>query len=149
MIHYIDDELRQWAQWSILRQDGGLGYPRQSNFTRIGGGSGGAFSPVIDEDAAAVEQCVLRLKDELWCVVDYWYRSPSASPTSTALFCRCHRDTVYSRLHQAHIHIMGWLNDLACDVPLPPPRASKKVSTILKKRLTPPPTVLYDLCNDV
>lgn len=125
MIHFIDDQLRQWAQWSLSRLDGGLGYPKQSNFTQIGGSGTATFAPIIDADAAAMEQCVLRLPAELWCVVDYWYRAPGACPTLCALHCRCHRDTCYQRLNRAHVLLLGWLNDLAADVALPPPRKHK------------------------
>lgn len=141
MIHYIDDQLRQWAQWSLLRNDGGLGYPRQVNFVRLGGGDCGSFAPVIDEQAVEMEQCVLRLPYDQWCVVDYWYRAPSANPTLCALHCHCSRDTVYSRLHQAHVSLMGWLNDLAAGVALPSPRKPKKDAGLRKKRLTTAPTV--------
>jgi len=141
MIGFIDDELRQWAAWSIARRDGGLGYPRQINFARLGSGACSSFAPIIDEDAVAMEQCVLRLPESLWCVVDYWYRAPSANPTLCALYCNCHRDTVYARLNQAHVQLMGWLNDLAADIALPAPRKPNKTGAHAKKRLTPTPTV--------
>ncbi|MFA5170411.1 MAG: hypothetical protein WC426_02515 [Sulfuriferula sp.] len=141
MIGFIDDELRQWAAWSILRKDGGLGYPHQVNFARLGGGACSRYEPIVDENAMKMERCVLCLPHDLWCVVDYWYRNPSANITSCSLHCKCHRETVYSRLNRAHIKIMGWLNDLESGVALPIPRKPKKDAGLRRNRLTSVPTV--------
>lgn len=100
--------------------------------------------PVIDEDAATIEMCVLRLDDVHWRVVEACYLGPERNMTQVALICRCHRDTVYTRLHEAHVDIMGWMNDLAAGIALPPARIRKNLS---HTPLTSIPTLCYHLCQ--
>lgn len=145
MIHYIDGQLWNWSAWVARRSDGGTGFPSQVSFARLSGGEKRSMMPVIDEDAAAVELCVLRLGDVHWRVVQACYLGPERNMTQVALICRCHRDTVYTRLHEAHVQIMGWMNDIAAGMTLPPARIRKHLSPT---PLTGNPTLTYDLCHE-
>lgn len=122
MIIYIDTQLRLWAEW---RRSGHtrLGYPRRSAFV-VGGGGGQAL--ITDEDALAVDRSVAALDPILHQLVECYYISMrSCTAKEIAQHLHCSRDTVYDRLHRTHIAVMGYLQDIAADIPVPPWRESE------------------------
>jgi hypothetical protein len=114
---YINDRLNQWAHWVAQRDSGALGYPHQSAFVRLAGGSGSYSSrlaPDLNERAWEIERAVQSLRGELKeCVVSFYCRIGTIE--QKARECRCCRDTMYSRLDRAHGLILDALNGYACE----------------------------------
>jgi len=111
MITYVNNRLNQWARWIATgRKVRGLGYPSCISWARTPGSGNG--SPEFDEDAYSTDQAVRALPAELKHLVEQFYtRIETVDSLSRTLGCS--RDTVYSRLHQAHQHMLGSLNDIA------------------------------------
>lgn len=109
MILHINDKLNAWAAWVAAgRKVVGLGYPSQVAFVRLTPSSGGWKAPLENEVAWEMEQAVHRLEPTLRATVEQFYlRAGTADSHARAL--HCHRDTLYARIHSAHLRIMEWL----------------------------------------
>lgn len=119
MIPYIDSQLIRWAEW-LRTGNTRLGYPSQSAFVSAMGGGGGQPVVMPDDDAMAINRAVAALDPELKTVVDCVYRTMrGCTGEAIAEYLGCHRDTVYARLHRAHVAVMGYLEDIAAGIPLP------------------------------
>jgi DNA-directed RNA polymerase specialized sigma24 family protein len=117
MIDYINARCNQWVLWHRRGQDNGLGFPRECAYTRLDGRTPGKVSqPPVDEAAWEIERAVRALEHELNKVVIQFYLKRGTSEDK-ARACQCHRDTLYARLHTAHIRILEWLNDETAGVP--------------------------------
>lgn len=118
MIEYIHHRLNRWSNW-VARGNRvhGLGYPGQVAFTRLTPRDPNARRDVdYNEDASEMDQAVAELTrsfSELGDVVRLIYIEPG-SVKDKAMKAGCCRDTLYARLHQAHVKIMEWLQD--CDI---------------------------------
>lgn len=114
MIPYINDRLNQWALWVATgRKVPGLGYPSVVAFSRtIGAGHG---DPEFNENAWETDQAWRALPDELRDLVALFYTRVE-TVESIAGKHGCSRDTIYVRLHTAHNHILGSLNDIAAGI---------------------------------
>lgn len=113
---YINTRLNQWAQWTLQRTSGGLGYPRECSYTRMmARSSAGFMSPGMDEEAWLVEKAVQDLPDYLKETVQVFYIG-KGTVEQKARDLHCSRDTVYSRIERAHGQIMDWLNADACKI---------------------------------
>ena len=113
MIDYINHRLVCWAEWAIRRDDGGLGFPRQSHYTKAFISHSRGNIEEINEAAMEIETSVLALRRErgdLADVVMEFYRKTGSAEYKARALGVC-KDTMYSRLHQAHIWIMGWMQD--------------------------------------
>lgn len=115
MILHINDLLNRWAEWSTRRASSGMGYPRQCIYTRMTVSCSPMMSPEIDEEAWAVEQAVQNLKQfkqiQHRVIVEIYLRKGTSEQKAKELGCG--RQTMYDRLHQAHISIMDWMNENA------------------------------------
>ena len=111
MIEHINTRCNHWAQWLRTKSDNGLGFPRQAAFLNVPGGGQGWRTPA-NEAAWEIHQAVNALNDELKQAVWVFYLG-RCTMDQKARDCRCHRDTLYSRIHTAHLRIMEWLNDEA------------------------------------
>lgn len=116
MIIHINDLLNRWAEWSTRRASSAMGYPKQCIYTRLSGRSPQlAAVPDMDEDSWAIEQAVVALKKnnqhQHKVIVEMYLKGGTSEQKATAL--ACHRDTMYARLHRAHISIMNHLNESA------------------------------------
>ena len=119
MIFYINDRLNQWADWRLHRDDNGIGYPRQCPYTRMQTNSGGGFySPEINEAAMEIDQAVCALPDNLRQVAMVMYTHTSTIEQK-AKQCGVSVRTFWRNLHQVHVKVMEWLNDVhdRADVP--------------------------------
>ena len=114
MIPYINDRLNQWALWVATgRKVRGLGYPSVVAFARtIGAGHG---DPEFNETSWETDQAWRALPDELRDLVALFYTRVE-TVDSIASKHGCSRDTIYVRLHTAHHHILGSLNDIAAGI---------------------------------
>lgn len=110
MIEYINRRLNTWADWNINgRKVVGLGYPSQSAFTRlVPSGSSRLLTPMACEEAWQVEQAVSRMDAQLQEAVRQFYLHAGTADTHAKALHIC-RDTLYHRLHRAHVFIMEWL----------------------------------------
>lgn len=113
MIIYINTRLLSWADWVINgRRVRGLSYPTQVSYARLVPSSGQRQGADFDEEAWEVEQAVNALRPDLKKLVhDYYLRTTTGEMLARKLGCS--RDTIYHRLHLAHVEIMGSLNDMA------------------------------------
>lgn len=117
MIEYINKRMIDWATWSKRREDGGLGYTGVASYCNIVSIHGAQHSGdgVQDEAAMEVEHIVQALKRERPQQYDvaYWvYQAGSLTMDRVAKELHCHRDTVYTRLHALHLHVMNAMFDI-------------------------------------
>lgn len=114
MIEHINNRCNQWARWRMLRGDNGLGYPRQCNYTKLVP-IHASRDPGRDEACWEIEQAYHALPSDernLKGIIDKFYLG-RGTIDQRARDLGIHRDTMYARLHQAHVKIMEWLNDEA------------------------------------
>lgn len=114
--NYVNKRMVDWANWSLKREDGSLGFPKQCSYTKLaasGGGSG--YVPDLDSDAMEVDRIMAKLKSShpnIYRTLHMFYgidfKNGKAIPTNTssaqllAFEFKCHRDTVYNYLDQGH-----------------------------------------------
>ena len=111
MIPYINTLLDQWGLWSL---DGRfkVGYPKQSSFMRLVPSEGRVGVMICDEQAMQINRAVQALDGELRMLVDLFYiRLRNSGAEQVAKAQHCCRDTVYARLHRAHVQVMEFLQD--------------------------------------
>lgn len=116
---YVDERLEEWAYWRARKEDSGIGWPKKSPFVRerTGGGSGD-WTPAMNDDANEIDQCVVALIEvRREAIMQMYCRTSTLQQKYKECFC-CER-TFFNRLKMAKIDILGYLNDLAADVPLP------------------------------
>jgi len=109
VISHINDRCNAWADWIARKLLLGTGYPRECVYTRLqarGGSSG--FELTIDEQAWEIHQAVKTLPPQLLEAINAFYLG-KGTVDDKAKDCRCHRDTLFVRVHRAHIVIMDWL----------------------------------------
>lgn len=111
MIAEIDQQLGRWAEWIMRSEGGGLGFPRESAYTRLQARSGGGYCPEIDNEAWQTEQviCELRQSEPLLHEVIVVMYLKTLSNDQRCRACACSIRTFYDRLHRAHIAI-DWAN---------------------------------------
>lgn len=115
MIDYMNHRLVCWAEWAIRRDDGAMGFPRQSHYTKAVLSHTRGNVEEINEQAMEMERAVLALgqaRAQLRETVMEFYRK-SGSVEYKARVLGVHRDTLYARIHQAQIWMMEWLQDQA------------------------------------
>jgi hypothetical protein len=111
--------LHVWAEWCARgRKITGLGYPGQSafmNLTRSGGGR--LLNPAIDEACWRTEQAIHAVlnADLQRTVQEFYLHAGTAATHAKAL--RCSRETLYLRLHRAHVAIDSFLHDGSAGTP--------------------------------
>lgn len=115
MIDYINHRLVLWAEWATRRDDSGLGYPRQAHYTKAVLTHSRGCIEEIDEAAMEMERAVQALGHALpmlrQAVMEFYRKTGSAEYKARVL--GVHRDTLYARIHQAHVWVMEWLQDQA------------------------------------
>lgn len=111
MILYINEKLNQWGLWCASGREQ-VGYPKRAAFMRLVPSSGASTVTICDDEAMQVNRAVQRLDGELRQVVDLYYiRMRSCDAGSIARSLKCHRDTLYARLHHAHVVVMDAIQD--------------------------------------
>lgn len=134
MIAYVHQRLNLWGDWVARgRNEGRNGYPRQTSFARLMPSSGASpWSPLLDVEAEEIDQCVRRLdvtRRDL--VTRYYTRTITSAQLSREMGC-CEK-TLFNRMSIAHNEILGWLNDLAAGIELPPVTGSKALRECFEK----------------
>lgn len=141
MIEYIDKRLQEWARWRVggrrlqtktspgwtsLVPSGKENHPPE------------AFIPYDDLRCAEIDRCVCALMPTLrMAVIEGYCRIGGADAALKR--CGFSKATYYRHLDSAHHLILGWLNDLACGVDVPPweddgPNAKEQAMTLLTRR---------------
>jgi purine nucleoside permease len=117
MIEYINKRLLAWAAWCKRKEDGGLGFPSQSNYCSMtqvrGTASAGAVTRFAAEEE--IESIIVRIRREApaqWDVANWFYLKGSLTKKRIAEELKCSEVTVYNRLHALHIAVMEALNDI-------------------------------------
>lgn len=106
MIEYINNKLNQWGLWALTGRER-IGYPNKAAFMRLVPTSGGDRLKMCDEEAMQINRAVQSLDPQLRAVVDAVYvRMRSCDGETIAKSLQCCRDTMYSRLHRAHLRVM-------------------------------------------
>lgn len=111
MILYINEKLNQWGLWCRSGNER-AGYPKSAAFMRLVPSGGGGTVIICDDEAMQINRAVQALDAELRLVVDLFYikmRSCDACTIARAL--KCHRDTLYVRLHRAHLRVMDSIHE--------------------------------------
>jgi DNA-directed RNA polymerase specialized sigma24 family protein len=115
VIVYINQQLNEWGLWSMSGGRVTLGYPHQAPYCRLmprSASGGSAVSSLADDEAMRIERAVRALPPDLRrLVVIFYVKMRSAPAESIAKHLHCCRDTVYARLHRAHVLVMGELMD--------------------------------------
>jgi len=116
MIEYINKRLIDWALWTKRREDGGQGYSGVASYCNMVSthGSSGAGPVVLDAPEMEIERIVraLRLERiEQYAVVHWVYLAGNLTMERVARELKCHRDTVYVRLHALHLQVMNAMFD--------------------------------------
>ena len=115
MIPYINKRMIDWATWSMRGKDAGLGYPRKSTYCSLVPIRGGEEVPVVPDAAAwEIERIIVKLRadrPEMYQVAYWVYLAGSLTMNRVAQELGCCRDTVYTRLHSLHLHVMDALHD--------------------------------------
>lgn len=119
MIDYINAQLNLWAEWERTGKTR-LGYPKRAAFVASMSTPG---RPCIlsDEEGLAIGRAVAALCPELRQVVDCFYKSMrSCTGDQIGRHLGISRATLFRRIDIAHNRILGSLNDIAADIPVPP-----------------------------
>jgi hypothetical protein len=110
-IEDIERRLLNWARWRDMAGSGGLGY---AAVKLEGGGTRGGYReakvPVIDCEAAEMDELVQRLPSELRFTLEVCY-CESGGETTRMERLMCARSTIHARITQAHIMLARWLAD--------------------------------------
>ena len=114
MIESVNAKMIIWGDWVRRRDDGGLGYSKDSSLCLMGisGGINGAVV-LAESDAMRIESIMTEVRSarpELYQVGREWYCS-SAPAATVAKRVGCHRDTVYSRLDSLHVIVANRLSE--------------------------------------
>jgi DNA-directed RNA polymerase specialized sigma24 family protein len=111
MIPYINGKLDQWGQWVAGGRER-LGYPKQAAFVRLVPTVGASQVLICDDEAMEINRAVQSLDADLRRVVDLFYvKMRSCDGGTIAKSLGCCRDTLYSRLHRAHVKVMEAMQD--------------------------------------
>jgi DNA-directed RNA polymerase specialized sigma24 family protein len=109
MILHINSKLNMWADWVTTgRKVVGLGYPSQVAFMRLTPCSNRLRAPIENETAWEIERAIHQLTPCLRDTIHQFYLQAGTVDTH-AKALGIHRDTVYTRIHCAHLRIMEWL----------------------------------------
>lgn len=122
---YVTKRMGKWADWVLKREDGSLGYPPQSPYTRLAAGGGNSgYIPDLDSDAIEVDKILISIKKQdakIFRVLHMFYgiefKNGHAVPTATntaallAVEFGCHRDTLYNWLEKGHRLILDGFHE--------------------------------------
>jgi hypothetical protein len=115
-IEWIRHRLENWARWCQQGDGGGLGYPTQSAFVRMGVPSARARDAAIPThaiDAAEIDDAVKSLQltqSHLYLVLTYTYAKGWPRDVVAKKMCRA-ESTISANLCDADRAIKRWLDD--------------------------------------
>jgi len=111
-IKWVQQRLENWAAWSRTKDSGGLGYPSQSPFVRLGPSSGQRTSvvPVDGLDAALTERAVQSMRhthEPLWLTLKLHYIEGYEIYRVAKQLCVA-ESTIKARLGAADARVAAW-----------------------------------------
>jgi hypothetical protein len=112
---FIRDKLENWARWSQQKELGGLGYPKQSAFARMGAASGRTESvvPLDNLDASETQDAVESLRftqSGLHMVLVLTY-AKGLPRQRVARLMSCEEITIKANLLRAECALARWFED--------------------------------------
>lgn len=124
MIVFIHDMLMVWAAWNSKKIGGGLGYPRECNYTKLVKvqSDRSAFTPNLNDNAEKMEACIIALRatePKLAAVITLRYMYQTMSDVQISKQVGCSDKTVKAWVGVAMQRLLGFLNDLEAGIPLP------------------------------
>lgn len=143
---YVEGRLGRWSYWvttSLTR-----GGPRRvtswwgpmvldRNVEQIGRRRTLRIDPTeAEETELAVRALPCELRD---AVIQAWTKGGTNDQKAKA--CGCCRETFWRRLQRANVKLLGYMNDIAADIPLPEPEPIKKYLTVRNSFPNIPATV--------
>lgn len=110
MIDWVNRRCFDWADWATRRQQSGLGFPAQSNYTRLTGGiRGRMFMGEWNAQAAQVDDVVRRLQPTMRQIVHQEYMR-RGTDTQKAQALGVSVRTYYRRIDETHLVIAHYLH---------------------------------------
>lgn len=115
-IEWVRHRLENWARWCVQSDSGGLGYPSQSAFARLGGttaGRGESVVPLCSIDACEIQQAVDSFKgtqSHLYLVLTLIYAKGLPRHLVAKRMCRA-ESTIKRNLEDADHAIAHWLTE--------------------------------------
>lgn len=114
-IEWVTQRLEEWSRWCMQKDSGGLGYPSQSAFARLGGKGSRAESvvPTISIQASETNEAVDSLKmtqSHLYMVLTLTYAQRLPRHLVAKRMCRA-ESTVKRNLEDADHAIARWIGD--------------------------------------
>lgn len=114
-IEWVRDRLENWARWCAMQDGGGLGYPKQAAFARLGGRARRAESviPISSIDAEVTDQAVSSLRgtrSHLYLVLQLVYAKGLPRHLVARRMART-EDTVKRNLEEADQALARWFED--------------------------------------
>jgi AraC-like DNA-binding protein len=115
-IEWVRERLENWSRWCAQQSDGGLGFPSQSAFARLGGKGRRAEAsiPVLAIDAAETDRAVraLRFKHAQLHQVVVWTYAKALPRDQVARRMSRSESTVKRLLEEADHALAAWFQDL-------------------------------------
>lgn len=115
MIPYMNVRGNQWAEWWWRREASGLGFPKESPYTRLQARGGNGYQLTTDEAAWEFHRAVHSLSEDLQKAMLAFYIN-KGTIEQRAKDCGCSQVYLYRLVDRAHVQILGWLNDEAAGV---------------------------------
>ncbi len=115
-IEWVRHRLENWSRWCAQSDSGGLGFPSQSAFARLGGvtaGRGESVVPLSAIDACEIQQAVDSFKgtqSHLYLVLTLIYAKSLPRNIVAKKMCRA-ESTILRNLEDADHAIDRWLSD--------------------------------------
>lgn len=114
-IEWVRQRLEEWSRWCMQKDSGGLGYPSQSAFARLGGKGSRAESvvPTINIQASETNDAVDSLKvaqPHLFDVLTMIYAKGLPRHIVAKRLCKA-ESTIKRNLEDADHAIAKWLGD--------------------------------------
>lgn len=129
MIPYIDTQLDEWARWRMQARSSRSVSPypayrqMEHNYASaaIDPGPPRSWVPVNELHCIATDRALGALHAAspilYEATTEYYLRIGPSELVYRALGCS--ERTLYRRLHEAHLLLLGWLNDLAAGIAIP------------------------------
>lgn len=137
---YIDKRMASWAEWRARRADSGLGFSKMVSFMYAApqDANPNATPAGFNQDALDIDKCVVALVEYKREIVMLHYCQGGTNKQKwTAIGIS--ETTYYARIGAAKRDVIGYLQDLYADVPLP-------IRTDVKKLLDLPRSKTLEFC---
>lgn len=126
---FVIGKLRAWAARRDRELHGAIGYKSCCSILSDNQSTEPDYTPDIDLDYHDMNLCVSALRVsghvEMYEAIYYCYVRTDMKVDTKIKQIGCSKQTYYNRLEAAYPLLLGWLNDLACDIAIPVESNSK------------------------